>query len=88
MCEKDYTDSGPADSYNLQLLVGLFSMVTYRFSELVIYSPWAAYDTFWIEKHYGMSRATCGSFLLNRAAMLIEYCLIVLPVFMLIVKVQ
>ncbi len=88
MCAKDDTDSGAANSYNLQLLVGIFSLVTYRFGELFVYTPWAMFDTFCIEKAYGMSRATCGSFLINRAAMLIEYCLLVLPIFMLIVKVQ
>ncbi len=88
MCAKDWSDSGAADSYNLQLLVGLFSLVTYRAGELLIYTPWSLYDTFCIEAAYGMSRASCGSFVINRFAMLIEYCLLVLPVFLLIVKVQ
>jgi hypothetical protein len=88
MCAKDWSDDGPADTYNLQLLVGLFSLVTYRFTELTFYTPWAIYDTFCIDVAFGMSKAGCGSFVISRISMLIEYCLLVVPVFLFIVKVQ
>lgn len=68
--------------------MGLFCLVTYRALELLWYSPWSAYITFTTETEFGMSKATVGSFLFSRVALLLEYILLNITIFLLIVKVM
>jgi len=56
---------------NLQLLVGICAVITYRAGELFILTPFAAYDTFWIEKVHGMSGANVCQFIVSRLMMLV-----------------
>ena len=46
------------------------------------------YDVFWIDKAFGMSEATPCSFVMSRVTMLLEFILLPLPVFVLVVKVM
>ena len=83
MCEPD-----SISRENLQLLVGVCSVITYKTGELVIFTPFAAYNTFYIEKVHGMSKATVCQFFVARLMMLVEFILLPVPVFLLIVKVM
>ena len=73
---------------NLQMLVGVCAVITFKASEIAILTPFAAYDTFYIEKVHGMSKATVCQFLVARFMMLVQFILLPLPVFLLIVKVM
>ena len=80
----DVVDAG----YNLQLLVGVLGLITYKVAENIFYTPWQMYDVFWIDKHSGLSNATPLSFIFSRIAMLLEFVLMPVPVFCLVVKVM
>ena len=62
--------------------------LVYRAVEILVYTPWSLYDTFWIDKAYGMSKATPCSFVMSRVTMLLEFAILNLPVFVLVVKVM
>ena len=62
--------------------------IFYRTVEILLYTPWSLYDVFWIDKAYGMSKATPCSFVMSRVTMLLEFILLPLPIFILVVKVM
>ena len=72
----------------MQLLCGLFCMITYRAAEILFYTPWTFYQNFYIDKKFGLSESTCCSFVYTRFAMLIEYILLPIPVTLFIVKIM
>lgn len=74
-------------SWNLQLLCGLFGCITFKALEKIIFTPWAAYQDWKIDKFYELMEPTVGSFLWGRFAELLQFMLTLLPIALLIVKV-
>ena len=72
----------------VQILVGVICLLVYRACEILFYTPWSLYDTFWIDKAYGLSKATPCSFVMSRVTMFLEFAFLPLPVFVLVVKVM
>lgn len=69
-------------------MVGVACLITFKALEILFYTPWALYITFWVEKPHGLSGATPGSFIYSRFADLLMFILMPVPVFALIVKVM
>ena len=74
--------------YRVQILVGAICCVIYRAAEIVYYTPWTAYAIFKIDVPYEMSKATLCSFVRQRFVMLLEFILLPLPIFILVVKIM
>ena len=49
--------------WDIQLLCGLLCGITYKFAEVVLFTPWTAYQMWAIEKKYELAEPTIGSFI-------------------------
>ena len=72
--------------YNLQLLCGVFCLITHKTAEVLWFTPWTLYQMWYIEKPHGLSEPTVCSFICMRLSMIVEFLLLVVPVMTLIVK--
>ena len=55
----------------MHILIGTGCCIVYKALEILFYTPWSLYETFYIEVVYGFSKADAGSFIVERAIMLI-----------------
>ena len=63
-------------------------MITYKSAEVLFYTPWTAYQMWYIEAKYELAFPTVGSYLWSRFAMVLEHILLAIPLVLLIVKVM
>ena len=69
-----------------QLIVGVVSIVVGKSLSILVDTPAAFYKVFYIDKPFDLSNATLLSFLWTRIAMLIEFIILIVPVFVLVYK--
>ena len=84
--ESKQLPSTAVSSPGLHILIGSVCCIAYRALEILFYTPWSLYETFYIETVFGFSKANAASFLVERVVMLIQFILLPLPVFILVVK--
>lgn len=70
----------------MQLLAYMLGIITYRGAELLIYTPFTAYQMWGIDKKFGLAEPTVLSFAFSRVAMWLEFVILVVPVSLLIIK--
>ena len=65
----------------------MLCLLTYRALETAWLTLWAAYLVFWLQKPNGLSKANPVSFLLSRVIQIVQFAMMPLPVFLIVVKV-
>ena len=63
-------------------------MIAHKAAEVAFYTPWTAYQMWFIEAKYELASPTVLSYLWSRLAMVLEHCMLVVPIVLLIVKVM
>ena len=84
VCENGYI----VPDYDTQFLCGVACLITYRALEIAFFTPFSAYLTFALQIPNGLSKSNPVSFLISRMILLLQFVLLPVPVFLLVVKVS
>ena len=72
-------------AFRVEMLAGIFGMITWKLTQILLLSPWTAYQMWGIELKYDLAEPSLCAFICERIAMLVEFIFIWIPVTLLIV---